>query len=196
MANYIIEGNVDFFKMINETDENNNVENEIIDDENAKVCLITNEPLTEYHTTLGCGHSFNYLPLYNEVYTQKKIRNRLEVTQLSKTQIKCPYCRNVQNNLLPFIPLIISTRVDGVNHPIKYCKFLHTCNYLFKSGKKKGEMCAKKCNDPMCRRHTNVTICEHKCNIVLKSGKNKGNSCDCAVFKEDKCKRHYTLANK
>ena len=34
------------------------------------------------------------------------------------------------------------------------------------------------------------------CIQVLKTGVNKGNSCNCKVFKENLCARHYNLINK
>ena len=40
------------------------------------MCLITKEPLEENNIRLKCGHSFNYMPLYNEINRQKRLNNQ------------------------------------------------------------------------------------------------------------------------
>ena len=68
-------------------------------------CLISKEKLHPNHITLICNHKFNYIPIYKEVIYQKNKTNTLyEITKLSSNQIKCPYCRTITNNLLPYIP--------------------------------------------------------------------------------------------
>ena len=62
MTNYIIEDDIDFYKELNMSSDNNL----------NNTCLITNEPLGKNKITLPCNHSFNYLPLYKEVCKQKK----------------------------------------------------------------------------------------------------------------------------
>ena len=66
-----------------------------------KICLITMNPLDESHITLECGHTFNYSAIFKDIYNHKKKFSRLERCQLSSREIRCPYCRNVQKNLLP-----------------------------------------------------------------------------------------------
>ena len=69
------------------------------------ICLISKEKLHPNHITLKCNHKFNYMPIYKEVLYQKTKSNTMyEVTKLQPYQIKCPYCRTVNNKLLPFIP--------------------------------------------------------------------------------------------
>jgi hypothetical protein len=203
MANYIIEDKIDFFKNINTVSDDE-------DDDDKNICLITNEELVEYNIKLLCGHQFNYQPLFNEVYNQKHKCNNLEVAKLNKIQIKCPYCRTIQNKLLPYLPDIVSEKYDGVNSPQKYCMFLNTCNHVFKTGKKNGQKCNKCCNEEKCKQHINIkSTCtklytitgesptlNDKCKSILKSGENKGNICNCKIFKDYMCKRHYNLANK
>ena len=102
--NYIIENDIDFFSELNKeltTDSSDNINNLLSLNEDT-ICLITREPLTDNYITLECNHKFNYLPLYNEVSNQK-INTYLETTYLKINQIKCPYCRNITNNLLPYI---------------------------------------------------------------------------------------------
>ena len=64
-------------------------------------CLITQTPLYSDHVTLVCGHKFNYDAIFNDVYNHKKRFHELETSRLKDTQIRCPYCRNIQNCLLP-----------------------------------------------------------------------------------------------
>ena len=92
---YIIEGNQAFKNAIysdivgNETNETN------------EICLLTHQQLTKSHIKLPCTHTFNYIPLFNEVSIQKTIKNSYETTRLRIHQMKCPYCRTVFDNILP-----------------------------------------------------------------------------------------------
>ena len=70
------------------------------------ICLISNEPLEKDHITFTCKHKFNYIPIFNEIIRQKhhiihRKYNNLEVQKLTKFQMKCPYCRKIQNGILP-----------------------------------------------------------------------------------------------
>ena len=69
-------------------------------DDYDNICLISNEPLEKEHITFTCKHKFNYGSIYNEISNQKKI-NYLETQKLKLWQIKCPYCRNVQESIRP-----------------------------------------------------------------------------------------------
>ena len=69
-------------------------------------------------------------------------------------QIKCPYCRNIQDYLLPHIkgfPL-----VKGVNSPKKYGLYNHKCCYIFKKGKNKDKPCNSPCNGQYCNSHEKI----------------------------------------
>ena len=73
-------------------------------EENSNICLITKEPLEENYIKLKCGHSFNYIPLYNEINRQKRLNNQsMDDRRLLINQIKCPYCRSIHNYLIPYI---------------------------------------------------------------------------------------------
>jgi len=108
MAKYNIEGGIKFYeelyKMLDHEESNNN-----------DVCLITDEKLTENFVTLDCGHKFNYLPLFNDILNHKKKFNSLESKHLNNEQIRCPYCRNKQNKLLPYYENMGIKKVTGVN---------------------------------------------------------------------------------
>ena len=98
--NYEIEGNLDFYSLLNTS--NKELENDI---SNNNLCLISYEKLTDNSITLDCKHSFNYYPLYQEIYNQKRNFNKyFDINKLKINEIKCPYCRNINNKLIPYIP--------------------------------------------------------------------------------------------
>lgn len=120
--NYIIEDNLDFKMALLLDDES------FANDTEGGVCLITQQPLTNSHIKLPCSHAFNYMALYKELVIQKT-KNSYETTHLKIFQIKCPYCRNVSDNLLPYLPSECTRMVNGVNSPTKYCMpYLVTCH--------------------------------------------------------------------
>lgn len=124
---------------INDTDISNN-----------KICNISKEMADDSYIELECNHGFNYEYIYNEIYKQKYVTNIKESIKLSKYQIKCPYCRNVQNGVLP--------GRDGykellyVNMPKKYRMKKNNCKYVFKGGKRKGQMCNDNCEYELCNK--------------------------------------------
>ena len=97
------------------TDFYNQIHDNSLDEieENANVCLISQQPLEEDHITLLCGHRFNYDPLFKDVYNHKKKHYTLDTMRLRDYQIRCPYCRNIQNQLIPHYPG--KEKVHGVN---------------------------------------------------------------------------------
>jgi hypothetical protein len=108
--NYIIEDNLDFKAAL---------ANHLT--EAQSICLISQQPLTKSHIQLPCKHAFNYKPLYKEIYVQKVVRNGYETTRLKMNEVKCPYCRSVSEQLLPYLPSEEPERKTGVNGPAKYC---------------------------------------------------------------------------
>ncbi len=117
-------------------------------DKDENCCLITGEQLAENYITLSCNHTFNYEPLYNDVKSYKSSRNNLHFTQM-----KCPYCRSVENKILPFFKIGNVKRIYGVNHPMQYSILLNYCEVKMKSGKRKGEQCGRMCNGDNCVYH-------------------------------------------
>lgn len=189
--NYILEGDGDFNTLLMKalcTDEK----------EDDTLCLISTKPLEKNHITLICNHKFNYKPLFTEVLKQKKTFNRLETQKLKKNQMKCPYCRNIQDGILPYQPS--QQRVWTVNWPPKYAMFPHKCKALFKSGKRKGLKCNKPSLYEFCPIHiktntiapNNFTLHNNiiTCNAVIKSGKNKGKKCTYKAKFEGLCGCH------
>ena len=133
--------------------------------------------------------------IFNE-FKRQKCFSKLETCKLKKYQVKCPYCRTIQNGVLfhkEHYP-----KIDGVNWPeSKFCKS-RRCKAIIKSGKRKGQACGKPCYMEFCNRHNNKNIKSSNvitCTAVLKSGKRKGLLCGCmcktAETKALKlCKRH------
>ena len=139
--------NKQLYLMLSQDHEDYNIKN------NEDLCLITNKPL-ENPIELVCGHKFNYESIFNEVVKQKKKYNHLEVTRLKNNQIKCPYCRTIQNGLLPYKEGF--EKIRFVNYPEALCLLPDKCNYIFASGKKKGMKCAKGCSGEYCNTHKKI----------------------------------------
>lgn len=125
MTKYNIEGGIDFY---NELYANLDQP----DDDNANdksVCLITNDKLTDRHYEMKCGHKFNYAPLYNDLVNHRKKFNSMEngTNVLSKSEIRCPYCRERQTGVLPYYEDMGLEMIEGVNavhiKPVK-CSFV------------------------------------------------------------------------
>ena len=118
MQKYLIEGNLDFYNEININDEDNNDDNLNYDN----ICLITNEPLIDKFVTMECGHKFNYIPLYNDLFKQKYYTNIMEESRLKANEIRCPYCRSISNQLIPFyekfciVKDVFVRKIIGVNN--------------------------------------------------------------------------------
>ena len=73
--------------------------NETKDNIENNICLITKEQLEDNFIKLSCKHTFNYEAILFDTIYQKKWNN-LETQKLKKYEIKCPYCRTIQNGLL------------------------------------------------------------------------------------------------
>jgi hypothetical protein len=132
MSKYYIENNIDFY-----TELHNSLGTEDLEDYH-NVCLITNEPLTDKHVVMECGHKFNYIPIYNDTIHHKHKFNTLESgnSKVNMNQIRCPYCRNKQYTLLPYYEELGLAKVHGVNfydpsieHPRNY--YTKQCQYKF-----------------------------------------------------------------
>jgi DNA-binding transcriptional MerR regulator len=122
MNKYNIEGGVDFFAELYKSIDTE-ISYEKMDQVN-NVCLITNELLTDKYVTLKCGHKFNYIPLYHDLVNHKRKFNRMEGTfsRLNMNEIRCPYCREKQQFLLPYYEELGLQKVNGVNFYDPYFK--------------------------------------------------------------------------
>jgi len=125
--------------------------NELLQDESMDVssnekCLISNEDLESNYIKLDCGHKYNYLDLYNEIVYQKT-KKILDNNRLKINEMKCPYCRNITNKLLPFYKYYNVNYIRGVNGPINFTMNLNKCEYIVKNKQTKTKEC---CNDSAC----------------------------------------------
>ena len=212
--NNVIVSTIDFNKQLMEMlcHDNNTT-----DDDNT--CLISGEVLEKNYIKLNCGHQFNYNSIFNEIKHQKQ-QNHLEITKLKIKQIKCPYCRKLQDGILPWREGF--EKIKYVNWPLNLCFKPNICCYIFKSGKKKGQECKKKCFNKMCKTHETIIEKQEKkkqekkkkekekaeknkklqknvylCSAILKSGKRKNQCCGAKINIKIKecldnkvCKRH------
>ena len=178
-------------------------------------CLISKEKLDDTRVKLECGHTFNYEPLYNEIVKQKSGFRACEIVKLQTNQIKCPYCRNIQDKLLPYASKLNLKRINGVNSPLKFQMLSDRCCYS--NNNKKSKYFNNACNSPCwgkyCNTHAKfksviksenkITVKESsndeeiiQCKCIIKSGPRKGESCNGKLFLDNKCKRHYNLNKK
>ena len=155
--NYIIEDGIDFFaELAKDSNENENV------NDDTETCLLTGTPLSRNYITLKCNHKFNYHSLFNEIVKQKTIYNPNDNVRLSINQIKCPYCRQINHHLLPYIPCEKGIlKINGVNSPKTMCMKHKTCAWRFKTGKRRGLQCQHSGFDTehgtLCEQHWNKT---------------------------------------
>lgn len=183
-----------FYNQLNEdSDEDDNEEME-------GTCLISGMPLIENSVELSCGHKYNYFELYNEVYNQKKKKiSSYGMYRLRPYQIMCPYCRHIENSLMP-LPYRLPSGVEkihGVNFPLKHTQMKNECKFVMKSGGRKGEECGRLCINEYCYFHEGYLYkkslkndLSNKCAAILKTGKNKGKQCTRTACIGDKCKIH------
>lgn len=170
--------------------------NDIDPGENDKRCLITNNALEEGHVEFVCKHKFNYVAIFTEICKQRG-NNKLESTYLKPNQVKCPYCRTIQQGLIPINTSYPQLKTIGVNLPEHLVFKANKCVSVIKSGKRKGETCNKACVRKTCNMHRNTNaLCKPiLCNAIIKTGKRKGLMCGARCIKkfnkvEKKCSRH------
>jgi len=122
--------------------------------ENNERCLISNELLVSNYITLDCNHKFNYLELYNEL-EQQKAKKTFDNSKLKLNEIKCPYCRNITENILPYFKYYNTKLIKGVNSPPHLSLKLNECQYVEK-------------NSELCRKNACITKFGIFCNNHLK----------------------------
>ena len=217
--NYNIEDNVDFYTHLN------SALNDDASDDDVNVCLITQTPLKDKFVTLDCLHTFNYEPLYKDVFNHKTKYNHLEgcSSYLSLTQIRCPYCRRKHAGVLPYYPELGFNKIIGVNYIEAVVPSLYNQGHRCCFTTEEGENCVgcasvnlnvNKINDKyFCYFHHKITTANINkaikkadklklisdavlCVSILKTGLNKGNPCGNRAFTDKMCKRHYSASVK
>tara|TARA_A100001015_G_scaffold321046_1_gene449822 strand:- start:444 stop:1052 length:609 start_codon:yes stop_codon:yes gene_type:complete len=173
-------------------------------EKNKNICLISQEIINDSINLikLPCGHTFDYKNLFNEIKNQKYYFYKVDSENMKSDTIKCPYCRKVFNNLLPFHEIDNICRIRNINSPNSKIMPLYKCQWKFKSGKNKDKLCNCSANfyknGYYCEKHHKLMIKkdnnsnENRCCAILKSGSRKGMQCDCII--KDKnfkyCKKH------
>ena len=198
---YSIEDNLDFYKMIyDEDDVGNNDENcEKNDDKKVDSCLITNDELTKNHITLSCNHKFNYKPLLKDVYTRLYMSHNSKCSNcISNVGIlQCPYCRQGQFMILPYIPDEYEIKIYGVNTDDIQYKIIDKYLPFYKLTKCSMDNCVIPCYSGyktlLCKKHgmNKNTKEKNRCTFILQKGVRKGQKCDISYTgNEGLCKRH------
>lgn len=149
--------------LLNSSD--NDIDNDIDKNNENDICLISQDRLQHNYIVLDCGHKFNYESIYNEmVYQQtKKI---LDNKSIKLNQIKCPYCRYITNNNLPYFKYYNLKKITSLNNYNRFSILnqdisnnefnrnnINRCNYINKS---------KQCNNIGCIENNDINIC--RCN--------------------------------
>lgn len=112
---YLMEEKIDFFAELNNLDKDN--PNHADDKDETNICLITCEQLMDKYITLNCGHKFNYIPLYKDIFNHKQKFNSMESrsNHLKLDELRCPYCRKKQVGILPYYEEFGLEKINGVN---------------------------------------------------------------------------------
>ena len=201
---------LDFFAALKNIQQSGATDHEM---ENENTCLITNSPLDPFHIVLACKHKFNYEPLYQEVLRQKgSFGMHAYYEKIGIRQIKCPYCRTITNELLPYIGLHPTIkRLAGVNSPVSMCMPGIACSHNNNNSCGANAFYEHNSN-PYCLRHYNAALKKTKpepksnananvnvmavakCVAEIQTGKNKGKRCTLNAMHCDTvpplCKKH------
>jgi hypothetical protein len=175
--NYKIEDGINFFEELYKSLDNTT------DDEDTKTCycLITDELLTSNHVELKCGHKFNYVPLYNDILNHKRKLNHMEGSGLLKgNQIRCPYCRRKQDDVLPYYEEYGFPKVGGVNWQVPTYNYTsqiyHNCEFVGADSIVCSVVCATKleADDKFyCYLHKKLMTKKHKIEALQKAKEEK-----------------------
>jgi hypothetical protein len=187
-----------WFNQLLEEDEDNQT-----DGETKEHCLISAVELTSDNTIqLSCGHKFDYVSLLLDLKTNMTIHRSFT--------IKCPYCRSVQNGVLPFRKDMSPMIVRHINYPPHRCLETHECcrnsecviNATIPLGDER-YVCYKhyaglkreirKQEVAKMRNERAVRVSKTKgyvCDAILVSGKRKGEACGSKCGESKRCGRH------
>ena len=194
--NYILPEGFDFYAELN---KNEDTDNDITCNNEAHYdnkCLISGNELNEEYTIrLSCGHSFDYIALLNDTYESKyglSYKSHYNYVKIRDHQLRCPYCRQIQNNILPYYPELEKRRIRGVNHPLNWGMGNNSCSYKFKSGKNKGQLCGRKCYRDKCNLHYSKTI-QKETFQPDKVSRNENHLQKCTIIQLRCIAKHYKL---
>jgi hypothetical protein len=181
--NYVIDGDADgimesdFFSQLksmmsstSRNDSNDNTSDNKIEDED-NCCLLSKESLHPIHIVLECGHKFNYIPIYREIVAQKTTGPSSYYNQnsLKKNEIKCPYCRNVQGKLLPYLQYDGVKKMHSVNYPAKMSMTSQPCTYFVTGLHLKKTKKNASCKESAIECHNGTYVCKKHYELSLSS---------------------------
>jgi hypothetical protein len=132
MNKYTIEGGLNFYEELYKSLDIEETNEKTEEDQN--LCLITNQTLTEKFVEMNCGHKFNYVPLFLDLKNHKQRFNGMEGSsgKLSTDEIRCPYCRTKQTDLLPYYEEFGFPKINGVNDIKPYSNSLSYAHTYYK----------------------------------------------------------------
>ena len=143
--NYKLAENINFYDELYKS-----LDDDETDIDETKLCQITGLDLKDRFVTLNCKHVFNYDAIYTEICKQKFEFKTYTSEGLSSAElkvwrqrgydyyIKCPYCRNIQYDLLPYYDDMPHIQKYGVNTTdVEYRvidKSSHITNNVYNTG--------------------------------------------------------------
>jgi hypothetical protein len=194
----------DLFNSILNEDDDTSTSNTSCDE----LCYISGKPFDHSKTTLPCGHSFNYLPLINDLINFKKTHGYQNAYSYGSNYkyFACPYCRKSIDGTIPYRPDISKLSYNTINKPIsasyikhfcyntecvnnatipldnnEYACYAHYKKRLNKSNVKTTKIC--KTNNTtelnnVKHQTTDNTHTKQGCSAILKTGNRKGEICN------------------
>jgi hypothetical protein len=143
--NYKLAENINFYDELYKS-----LDDDETDIDETKLCQITGLVLKDRFVTLNCKHAFNYDAIYTEICKQKFEFKTYTSESLSSADLKvwrqrgydyfirCPYCRSIQYDLLPYYDDMPHIQKYGVNtNDVEYRvidKSSHITNNVYNSG--------------------------------------------------------------
>jgi len=163
------------------------------DSTHRKECLITRQEI-KHGIVMKCNHTFEYEALLKQLLS----------SQHRYDYHKCPYCRKVFSNFIPYFQTneteMGKELLDKINKNIFKKNDYFTCSYCFISGKNKNKCCGKVGHNfkegrycfthykQVSKKHEGNSDNKLQCCKILKNG----NQCKlkCYDVKTGLCKRH------
>ena len=143
--NYKLAENINFYDELYKS-----LDDDESDIDETNLCQITGLELKDRFVTLNCKHVFNYDAIYTEICKQKFEFKTYTSESLSSAELKvwrqrgydyfirCPYCRSIQYDLLPYYDDMPHIQKYGVNtNDVEYRvidKSSHITNNVYNSG--------------------------------------------------------------
>lgn len=151
------------------------------------------QPLTTT-PSYGAQQTSNIITVtYNSSYN-------LETTKVEYNEIKCPYCRSITHNILPYYPYQEVSKIKYVNTPPKLSLPSLSCEYSELSKCSKGTICKLNCTyhekyDMMlCNKHFSKLESDVKSSQTSRTIRRKSKSTENTVHEENVIISHHNPA--